>query len=375
MNAPMQLQTLREQAAAPSMADQAVDLFTARGFDLACRIAKAFATSNAVPAQFRQSIEKKGKNGSEWADNPAAIGNCIVAIETARAVGMSITAVMQQANIIEGKLSWSAQFVIAAINASRRFSPLRFNMRALGPMDATYKEKQGWNKEKRGFDFIERKVRIDNVECIAWALPHGMTLPAFTLEQMRQGTLLDLVRASGLPVIESAPVSMKLAVEEGWYAKSGSKWQTEMRTLMLQYRAGTFFGRIHAPDIVMGMGRTSEEMIDMTTVDVAPDGRVTGLTLDQLRRDERPKDAIVVGQVGDDEPDTDPETGEIHGDPPPAQAEQQAKKAPADPRDDWAPTPAAQADIVTREQAEAGGQATTTAAPARRTRQSATSME
>ena len=32
---------------------------------------------------------------------------------------------------------------------------------------------------------------------------------------------------------------------------------------MFQYRAGSFFGNIHAPDIVMGMGRTSEEAIDL----------------------------------------------------------------------------------------------------------------
>lgn len=63
-------------------------------------------------------------------------------------------------------------------------------------------------------------------------------------------------------VVESIPVSMKMAVEEGWYPKSGSKWQTEMRYQMLQYRAGAFFGRIHAPDVVMGMGKTTEERMD-----------------------------------------------------------------------------------------------------------------
>jgi hypothetical protein len=77
--------------------------------------------------------------------------------------------------------------------------------------------------------------------------------------------MLDLVRAAGLPVVESAPVSMKMAVEEGWYGKSGSKWQTELKQLMLQYRAGSFFGNIHAPDVVMGMGRTTEEVIDIST--------------------------------------------------------------------------------------------------------------
>lgn len=317
MNQSVSLATMRQPA--PAEADQAVDLFTARGFELAIRIGKAFSTSNAVPTQFRQQIEKKEKGGHVvLIENPAALGNCIVAIETARAVGMSITAVMQQANIIEGKLSWSAQFVIAAINASGRFTPLRFDMKQRGPMKATYKEKQGWNDQKRGFDFVDRTVEIDNVECIAWALPKNFNCPPgiYTLGQARE---------ANLPVIESAPVSMKLAVEEGWYGKSGSKWQTEMRTLMLQYRAGAFFGRIHAPDVVMGMGRTSEEIVDMQTIDVAPDGRVTSVTTDELRGDRVVRQAEVVGQVNTTGADED--TGEVP--PPPPATAKTATPAPA----------------------------------------------
>ncbi|MEY4413261.1 MAG: hypothetical protein RIQ53_554, partial [Pseudomonadota bacterium] len=71
------------QQQAPTVADQTVDMFSARGFELACRIAKAFAHSDAVPAQFRQTVEKKSRDGSQWIENPAALGNCIVAIETA----------------------------------------------------------------------------------------------------------------------------------------------------------------------------------------------------------------------------------------------------------------------------------------------------
>jgi hypothetical protein len=132
--------------------NQAVDMFTERGFALAVRLAKAYSSSDAVPACFRQTIEKKGRGGSTWLDNPAALGNCLVAIETARAVGVSITSVMQNANVIEGRLTWSAQYKIAAINASGRFTPLRFELKNLGRIKATYKEKLGWNDQKRGFD-------------------------------------------------------------------------------------------------------------------------------------------------------------------------------------------------------------------------------
>ncbi|MFY9479124.1 MAG: hypothetical protein WAQ08_15880 [Aquabacterium sp.] len=273
MNALTTVSELRkppQQAQAP---DQAIDMFTERGFVLAQRIASAYASADAVPAAFRLQVLKKSRDGDVWVENPSAIGNCLVAIETARAVGMSITAVMQNANVIEGRLSWSAQFVIAAINASGRFHPLRFDIKKRGPITAKYREKQGWNKAKGGFDFVDVEVNIEDEVCIAWTLPKGAPIPAsiYTLDQ---------ARAANLPVIESAPVSLKLAVEEGWYGKSGSKWQTEMKALMLQYRAGAFFGRIHAPDIVMGMGRTSEELADV--VDVRSDGTYT-VTTETLR--------------------------------------------------------------------------------------------
>lgn len=257
--------------------DQRVDMFSLRGFELAQRIGKAIATSNAVPAAYRAQVEKKSKEGSTWIDNPAAIGNCLVAIEVAQSVGMSITAVMQNANVIEGQLRWSGKFIIAAINACGRFHPLRFQLINKGVISATYREKQGWNKAKGGFDFEDITVEVENIECIAWTLPAGITFPVDirTLQQAKE---------RNLPVIEAAPVSIKMAVEEGWYGKSGSKWQTEMKHLMLQYRAGSFFGNIHAPDVVMGMGRTTEEAEDITTVDVDAQGRVTAVTTEELRR-------------------------------------------------------------------------------------------
>jgi hypothetical protein len=49
---------------------------------------------------------------------------------------------------------------------------------------------------------------------------------------------------------------------EGWLAKPGSKWKT-MPELMFRYRAAAFFGRLYAPDILMGMP-TSDEMLDIS---------------------------------------------------------------------------------------------------------------
>ncbi|APR39997.1 hypothetical protein [Paraburkholderia sp. SOS3] len=288
MNAPTQARALSDVAQGPQAvvaADVAVDMFTERGFVLANRIAKAYASSDAVPAQFRSHNLKRVGNEEHWVENPAAVGNCLVAIEVARAVRMSITAVMQNADPIEGKLRWSGKFVIAAINASGRFTPLRFQAINRGRIKATYKEKTGWDKEARRPIFAEREVEVDDIECIAWALPKGVPEPHLTPDMLRQypNRLLDLYRSLGMPVVESAPVTMKMAVEEGWYGKPGSKWQTELRALMFQYRAGSFFGNIHAPDIVMGMGRTSEEELDIIDVTKQPDGTYAA-DIDTLRR-------------------------------------------------------------------------------------------
>lgn len=287
MNAPVSLGDMKNQVA--TVQDTRVDMFSARGFALAQRIANAFASSDAVPAQFRSANLKRSGKEEVWVENQSAIGNCIVALEVAQAVGMSVTAVMQNADIIEGKLRWSGKFVIAAINASGRFTPLRFDIQNLGRIKASYKEKGAWNNEQRRYDMHEKTIEVENLQCIAWALPAGMLIPkgVYTLAQ---------ARTAGLPVVESAPVSIRMAVEEGWYSKAGSKWQTEMKHLMLQYRAGTFFGNIHAPDIVMGMGRTAEEAQDI--VDVQPDGSYTVTrTVDDLRGTPAPAAEVVASET------------------------------------------------------------------------------
>ena len=297
------LQEMRKTAV-DSAPDQAIDMFSARGFELAQRIAKSFATSSAVPEQFQASVAKREKGQIvAWTDNHAALGNCLVAIETARAVGMSITAVMQNANVIEGKLSWSGQFKIAAVNASKRFTPLRYRFERKGKIKASYQEKDGWDKEKGKWKFIKHEVEIENIECTAWA---------YIIENGR--TTSD--------VVEGPTVSMKMAVEEGWYAKAGSKWQTSLRDKMLFLRAGAYFSDIYAPDIVMGMGITSEESEDIIEVHQQSDGSYQA-NMDELRSRNKPsfkegKPEVAEAETVDvketvatkPEPEPDPDTGD-----------------------------------------------------------------
>jgi hypothetical protein len=171
-------------------------------FEEAQRMAKLLSSSDLVPQQFR---------------GPANLGNCVIALEMAQRIGASPLAVMQSIYVVHGKPSWSAQFIIAALNASKRFSPLRFS---------THGE-------------------ADSADCYAWAT------------ELATGERL-----------EGPKVSIEMARIEGWYEKNGSKWKT-MPELMLRYRAATFFGRLYAPDILCGM-QTQDELDDIKNVTPIP---------------------------------------------------------------------------------------------------------
>lgn len=213
-------------------------------FEFLQRTAKAFANSTMVPTAYQAMVTKGYGQRQTTEPNPAAVSNCMIALDMAQRMNANPLQIMQNLHVIEGRPSWSSQFIIAAINASGKFSPLRFDMEDLGEMDATYATfdwEDGRKVEKK------HKVRIKNARCIAWAIEKS------TGERL-----------------ESAPVTIEMAVNEGWYGKNGSKWRS-MPDLMLRYRSAAFFGRIYAPELLMGLP-TSEEVQDVVVQDA--DGTV-----------------------------------------------------------------------------------------------------
>ena len=213
-------------------------------FEFLQRSAKAFANSTMVPTAYQAVVTKGFGRNQKIEDNPAALSNCMIALDMAQRMDANPLQVMQNLHVIEGKPSWSSQFIIAAINSSGKFSPLRFDLEWLGEMDATYSTYEWDNGNK-----VEQKhkVRIKNARCVAWATE----------------------KATG-ERLESAPVTIEMAVNEGWYSKNGSKWRS-MPDLMLRYRSAAFFGRVYAPELLMGLP-TSEEVQDVVMMD--PDGSV-----------------------------------------------------------------------------------------------------
>lgn len=122
--------------------------------------------------------------------------------------------VMQNLYIIQGKPSFSAQFLIASWNACGRFSPIRYQ----------------WTEKRDGCRATSRDLQTGE----------------------------DLV---------GTLVTIAMAKAEGWYGKPGSKWQT-MPELMLQYRAAAFLVRTYGAEIALGMS-TTEEAEDVSGVRAA----------------------------------------------------------------------------------------------------------
>lgn len=227
-----------------------------QSFELMQRAANLLASSTLVPAQYRKVIEKLDKYGNvkESRENPNALANAVVALNMAQRMGADPLMVMQNLYIVEGRPSWSSQWIIAAVNGCGRFSPLRFDIKVLGPKAIDYKSTYWEAGERRSK--VEKVEIVDKV-CVAWAI------------EKETGERL-----------ESPAVSIEMAVREGWYTKTGSKWQT-MDEVMLRYRTASFFGKLYAPELLMGL-QTVEEAQDIIEATAGPDGTIS-VNVDELR--------------------------------------------------------------------------------------------
>ena len=159
--------------------------------------------------------------------------------------------VMQNLYVVHGRPGWSSQWVIASINQCGRFSTLKYKMYDKG-------------------EITFQNETMKNMACIAYAISHDTG-----------------------EVVESPEVSIQMSIDEKWYEKNGSKWKT-MPELMLRYRAATFFGRLYAPEFLMGF-RTVEEEEDMHFVETLESGEVVENTVKVVKG--KIKKAEVVAEV------------------------------------------------------------------------------
>lgn len=160
-------------------------------FQTAMRMANALSASTIVPRDYQ------GENG---------LGNCMIALEMASRLNTSPLMVMQNLYVVNGRPSWSSQYIIAMINNSKKYrTELQFEFEGEG----------------------------DTLACTAYVEDYsGRT-------------------------IKGPKITMEMAKAEGWVSKNGSKWKT-MPEVMIRYRAASFFGRLNCPDMIMGLYSTEE---------------------------------------------------------------------------------------------------------------------
>ncbi len=213
-------------------------------FETMQRVCKLYAHSELVPDIYKIS---------ETNPDHRARANCMVAIEIAQRIGASPLMIMQNMVPIYGKPSWSSKFLISTVNTCGRFNSLKFKFIDKGIMgEVRYTEYEKiWTTNpntNKGYYKNTPKVsifdgsNINDLECIAYTTTKGSD-----------------------EILESAPISLSLAVKEGWYLKAGSKWQTIPKQ-MLMYRAASFWTNVYAPELSMGM-RTIEEQQDIEDVE------------------------------------------------------------------------------------------------------------
>lgn len=163
-----------------------------QAFELVQRQAMMLSKSTLVPKDFAGNV-----------------ANCAIALNVAKRTRLDPLMVCQNLAIIHGRPSWSATALIGMINASGKFSPLRFV--------------------------------FDSDEAPTWC--YAVARDMATGEELK-----------------GERITLEMAKKEGWSTKNGSKWLT-MPGQMLRYRAASFWSRAYASDMSLGM-YTQDEVRD-----------------------------------------------------------------------------------------------------------------
>lgn len=167
-------------------------------FEIIQRMGNLFATSTLVPKTYQGNL-----------------ANCAIACDIALRMQVNPVMVMQNLYIVNGNPAWSSKFLIATVEATGKFTALRYEFKG--------------------------EENSDDWSCRCYAYE--------TKDKDQKNPLY------------SDWISIRMAKAEGWYGKSGSKWQS-MPGQMLRYRAAAFWQRVYAAGISMGF-MTYEEAQDI----------------------------------------------------------------------------------------------------------------
>lgn len=197
-------------------------------FEAQQRIAQMFSKSQIVPKQYQGNV-----------------ADCAIAIDMAMRMNCNPLTVMQNLVVVQGRPTWQSQFLIACINQSGRFTTMQFEQGQDGMVGAVEYEDNEWDAANRRNKLVKKTF-------------DGSAVPNYTCRAFATEI------ATG-EVVSSVTIDVRMAVMERWYTKSGSKWQTIPRQMLI-YRAAAFFQRAYCPEISMGFS-TTDEIQDALVVD------------------------------------------------------------------------------------------------------------
>lgn len=197
-------------------------------FEAQQRIAQMFSKSQIVPKQYQGNV-----------------ADCAIAIDMAMRMNCNPLTVMQNLVVVQGRPTWQSQFLIACINQSGRFTTMQFEQGQDGMVGAVEYEDNEWDAANRRNKLVRKTF-------------DGSAVPNYTCRAFATEI------ATG-EVVSSVTIDVRMAVMERWYTKSGSKWQTMPRQMLI-YRAAAFFQRAYCPEISMGFS-TTDEIQDALVVD------------------------------------------------------------------------------------------------------------
>lgn len=174
-------------------------------FELDQRKAKILSHADILPGHYKGNL-----------------GNCYIAVHTAKQLNMDPLMFMQRSFVVHGKLGIEGQLVIALINQRGPYiKRLKWSFDGKEGTDAYTCYCRGWKTET---DYDEIKISIKDVKAMGW-----------------------------------------------W---SNKIWQN-MTDQMLRYRTATFLARAHCPEVLMGF-HTEDELRDIkaTSVESGPSAKL-----------------------------------------------------------------------------------------------------
>ena len=171
-------------------------------FDQFYEMAQMFARSQFVPETFKDKPE-----------------NCLIALDLALSLKLKPTSLFPHLYVIHGLPALSAQFMIALVNRSEKFSLI------------------SWDEGEDGYFEYEA---------------YGKTLRAVNYYAQAYFT----EKSTGKEY-RSTRVDVKLARANGWFSKDGSKWKTMPRE-MCHWRSASWLIKNYAPETVFGLDFADE---------------------------------------------------------------------------------------------------------------------